>query len=176
LSSPLRSRFSGGTYRLSFYTQNDIERIVARSASIIGIVIDKAAITELALRSRATPRVANRLLKRCRDYAQVRGDGTITLENARQALELLEIDRRGLEPGDRHILEAIIHKYNGGPVGVQTIAASTSEEIETIEDVHEPYLLQIGFLERTPRGRMVTQQAYEHLNIPLPPTLQKKLL
>ncbi|TSC72337.1 MAG: Holliday junction ATP-dependent DNA helicase RuvB [Parcubacteria group bacterium Gr01-1014_70] len=176
LSSPLRSRFSGGTYRLSFYAENDIERIVQRSAALLGVSIDPPAITKLSLRSRSTPRVANRLLKRCRDYADVRGDGVITADIANHALALLDVDEKGLEIGDRRILEAIIQKYNGGPVGIQTLAASTSEEIETIEDVHEPYLLQIGFLERTPRGRMATRLAYEHLGIELPPQMQKMLL
>lgn len=176
LSSPLRSRFSGGTYRLSFYTNGDIERIIKRSAALLNVSVEPNAITELSLRSRSTPRVANRLLKRCRDYADVRGNGTITTPIAREALELLEIDQKGLETGDRRILETIITKYNGGPVGIQTLAASTSEETETIEDVHEPYLLQIGFIERTPRGRMATRLAYEHLHIPLPASIQETLL
>lgn len=176
LSSPLRSRFSGGTYRLSFYTEPDIERIIARSAAILSVDIEPVAITELALRSRATPRVANRLLKRCRDYADVRGNGVITADGSRDALELLEVDNRGLEPSDRRILEALIFKHNGGPVGVQTLAASTSEEIETIEEVYEPYLLQLGFIERTPRGRIVTAHAYEHLGLPLPASLQETLI
>ncbi|MEK7173949.1 MAG: Holliday junction branch migration DNA helicase RuvB [Patescibacteria group bacterium] len=176
LSSPLRSRFSGGTYRLSFYTQNDIERIIQRSASLLGITIDMDAITALAVRSRYTPRVANRLLKRCRDFAEVRGNGTITMEGSKEALELMEIDRWGLDPGDRQILETIILKYGGGPVGVQTLAASTAEEMETIEEVHEPYLLQIGFIERTPRGRMATKLAYEHMGIVLPAQMQETLL
>ena len=142
----------------------------------MGIDLDKGAAKEIAKRSRFTPRVANRLLKRCRDYADVRGNGTITATMAREALQLLEVDQKGLETGDRRILETIITKYNGGPVGIQTLAASTSEETETIEDVHEPYLLQIGFIERTPRGRMATRLAYEHLNIPLPATMQETLL
>lgn len=176
LSSPLRSRFSGGTYRLSFYTTEDIERIINRSAAILNVAIEPDAVRELSLRSRSTPRVANRLLKRCRDYADVRGNGSITKDGSREALDLLEVDHKGLEIGDRRILEAIITKYNGGPVGVQTLAASTSEEMETIEDVYEPYLLQIGFIERTPRGRMATRLAYEHLQFPLPPSLQETLL
>lgn len=176
LSSPLRSRFSGGTYRLSFYTSDDIERIIRRSAAILHVEIEPGAITELSLRSRSTPRIANRLLKRCRDYADVRGNGSITVGMSQEALDLLEVDQRGLEVGDRRILEAIITKYNGGPVGVQTLAASTSEEMETIEEVYEPYLLQIGFIERTPRGRMATRLAYEHLQLPLPPSLQETLL
>lgn len=176
LSSPLRSRFSGGTYRLSFYSHNDIERIVQRSAALLNVSIEPEAITELSLRSRSTPRVANHLLKRCRDYADVRGNGTITTTIAHDALHLLDVDQKGLEISDRRILETIITKYNGGPVGIQTLAASTSEEIETIEDVHEPYLLQIGFIERTPRGRMATRLAYEHLCIPLPASMQETLL
>lgn len=176
LSSPLRSRFSGGTYRLSFYNNSEIERIVQRSAALLRVSIEPAALTELSLRSRATPRVANHLLKRCRDYADVRGNGTITNDVARDALGLLDVDNKGLEIGDRRILETIISKYNGGPVGIQTLAASTSEEIETIEDVHEPYLLQIGFIERTPRGRIATRLAYEHLQIPLPASMQETLL
>jgi holliday junction DNA helicase RuvB len=176
LSSPLRSRFSGGTFRLSFYTETDIERILQRSADILETSIEPEAVRALSRRSRSTPRVANRLLKRCRDYAEVRGNGVITAESAAKALELLEIDQRGLEPGDRRILETIITKYNGGPVGLQTLAASTSEETETIEDVHEPYLLQIGFIDRTPRGRMATPQAYEHLGVALPARAQETLI
>ncbi len=176
LSSPLRSRFSGGTYRLTFYTKDDIERIISRSASLLSVAIDTDAISEMSQRSRSTPRIANRLLKRCRDFAQVRGNGTITLAGSREALELMEIDHQGLELSDRRLLEAIIRKYNGGPVGIQTLAASTSEELETIEEVHEPYLLQIGFIDRTPRGRVATKLAYEHLGLELPPAMQETLL
>lgn len=176
LSSPLRSRFSGGIYRLSYYTQKDIEYIIKRSAELLNVLVEPQAITELSLRSRSTPRVANRLLKRCRDYADVCGNGIITAAGAIEELHLLEIDPKGLEAGDRRILETIITKYNGGPVGIQTLAASTSEEIETIEDVHEPYLLQIGFLERTPRGRVATRLAYDHLQIPPPTHMQETLL
>ncbi|PJE64225.1 MAG: Holliday junction branch migration DNA helicase RuvB [Candidatus Ryanbacteria bacterium CG10_big_fil_rev_8_21_14_0_10_43_42] len=176
LSSPLRSRFAGGVFRLNFYTENDIERIITRSANILSVPIDADATHEIARRSRFTPRVANRLLKRCRDYAEVRGTGTISSEMSTAALQLLEIDGLGLDTSDRRILTAIIEKYRGGPVGVQTLAASTAEEIETIEDVHEPYLLQLGFLERTPRGRIATARAYDHMGVHMPEEHQKKLL
>lgn len=176
LSSPLRSRFAGGIYRLSFYEESEIEQIIRRSCSLLRVSAEEEAIYELARRSRFTPRTANRLLKRCRDYAQVRGNGIITTQTSRAALTLLEVDTRGLEPSDRRILETIIVKYNGGPVGIQTLAASTSEEMETIEEVHEPYLLQLGFIERTPRGRTATRLAYEHLRIPLPQQAQETLL
>ena len=163
LSAPLRSRFSGGTFRLEFYTEEEIERIIARSAKILGIDLDKGAAKEIAKRSRFTPRVANRLLKRCRDFAQVERSKALTPELAVKALDLLEIDPVGLESSDRMILETIIQKFGGGPVGLQTLAAATSEEKETIEDVYEPYLMRLGFLERTPRGRLATRRAYEHL-------------
>lgn len=168
LSSPLRSRFAGGVYRLSFYSEEDIGRIIERSAAMLNVTIAPEAIAEIARRSRCTPRVANRLLKRCRDYAQVKSDGIIAATLAREALDLLEVDALGLDQGDRRLLETIIAKYNGGPVGLQTLAASTSEEIETIEEVHEPYLLQLGFLERTPRGRVATPRAYEHMRYDAP--------
>jgi Holliday junction DNA helicase RuvB len=176
LSAPLRSRFSGGTFRLDFYSNDHISEIIRRSATVLGIGIEDDARSEIARRSRFTPRVANRLLKRCRDYAQVKGDGVITAALAQDALQLMDVDPLGLEPSDKRILEAIIDKFNGGPVGVQTLAASTAEEIETIEDVHEPYLLQIGFLERTPRGRIATLRAYEHLGKELPQQRQDSLL
>jgi len=163
LSAPLRSRFSGGTFRLEFYTEEEIERIIARSAKILGIDLDKGTAKEIAKRSRFTPRVANRLLKRCRDFAQVERSKVLTPELAVKALDLLEIDPVGLESSDRMILETIIQKFGGGPVGLQTLAAATSEEKETIEDVYEPYLMRLGFLERTPRGRLATRRAYEHL-------------
>lgn len=167
LSSPLRSRF-GATYRLDFYIDEDIERILARSAKILGVHADPAAIRIIARSSRSTPRVANRLLKRVRDYAEVHGDGLITEKMAEAALRLLNVDELGLEETDRRILEAIIKKFNGGPVGLQSLAATTSEEIDTIEEVYEPYLMQIGFIERTPRGRMATARAYRHLGLALP--------
>lgn len=176
LSSPLRSRFAGGTFRLNFYEEADIKKIVGRSANLLGIPIEQEAVHEISQRSRFTPRVANRLLKRCRDYAEVKGNGIITASIAAEALKLLEVDSLGLETGDRRILEAIISKYGGGPVGVQTLAASTSEEPETIEEVHEPYLLQIGFIERTPRGRMATARAYEHLGLKPPTASQESLI
>ncbi|OGF51923.1 Holliday junction DNA helicase RuvB [Candidatus Giovannonibacteria bacterium RIFCSPLOWO2_02_FULL_43_11b] len=163
LSSPLRSRFSGGTYRLDFYTEDEIKKIIARSAKILGINIDEGATIEIAKRSRFTPRVANRLLKRCRDFSQVEKSNSITGELALMALDLLEIDPVGLESTDRMILETIISKFGGGPVGLQTLAAATSEEKETIEEVYEPYLMRSGFVERTPRGRIATRRAYEHL-------------
>lgn len=164
LSSPLRSRF-GGAFRLDFYSPEDIEKIVARSAKILGIAIDPPAVRRISLSARSTPRVANRLLKRARDYAQVNGVGDITDDVVRQTLELLEIDKEGLEPMDRKILEVVIRKFRGGPVGLNAIAAASSEEEDTIEDVYEPFLLQLGFLERTPRGRVATERAYEHLGL-----------
>ncbi|MGZ3584882.1 MAG: Holliday junction DNA helicase RuvB C-terminal domain-containing protein, partial [Ktedonobacterales bacterium] len=142
------------------------QHIIRRSARILKVQMDTGGESEIARRSRGTPRIANRLLRRARDYAQVRADGIITLDVAKAALTALEVDDRGLDPTDRTILEAIIKKFDGGPVGVETLAASTSEEVETIEDVLEPYLLQLGFLARTPRGRIATRLAYEHLGIP----------
>ena len=173
LSSPLRSRFSGGTFRLDFYTKENIERVVERSAKILNVEIKPEAISMIAARSRFTPRIANRLLKRARDYAEVKGKGIITTELAQEALDLLEIDHLGLESLDRKILGAIIKNFGGGPVGLQTIAASVMEEDDTIEEVYEPYLMQLGFLERTSRGRCATPRAYEHLGLTPP---QKKLL
>lgn len=165
ISSPLRSRFSGGTFRLNYYTDEEIRSILKRSAHILGVEIDDSALDEIAKRSRFTPRTANFLLKRCRDFAQVR-KGKLDKENVHKALELLDIDTLGLNHGDREILEAIIKKFNGGPVGLKTLAAAVSEEESTIEDVHEPYLIQLGLLERTPRGRIATKRAYEHLETP----------
>ncbi|MEK7643125.1 MAG: Holliday junction branch migration DNA helicase RuvB [Patescibacteria group bacterium] len=173
LSSPLRSRFSGGTYRLEFYTNEDIGEILRRSAHILSIEIEESAIEEIARRSRCTPRRANHLLKRCRDVAMVRGDGIITQKIADMALGLLEIDSVGLDAEDRRILDIIINKFNGGPVGVGTLAAASAEEESTIEEIHEPYLLRLGFLERTPRGRMATNAAYRHLGIPERPDQQR---
>ncbi|MBI3632339.1 MAG: Holliday junction branch migration DNA helicase RuvB [Candidatus Vogelbacteria bacterium] len=162
LSSPLRSRFSGGTFRLEFYTTPEIETIIARSAAILGVIIEPNAITEIAKRSRSTPRIANHLLKRCRDFAQV-NNTTINLETVMKTLRLLSIDEAGLSYSDRKIIETIIDKFAGGPVGLGTIGAATSEEEETIEEINEPYLIQLGFLERTPRGRLATQKAYDHM-------------
>lgn len=164
LSSPLRSRF-GAIFQLNFYTVKEIEKIIERSAKILNIEIDQKAVEVIAKRSRFTPRVANRLLKRVRDFAQVEGEGKITKKIAKVALEFLEIDEMGLEPGDRRILETIIKKFNGGPVGLQAIAAACSEEEDTILEIYEPYLMQLGFIERTPRGRMATALAYKHLKI-----------
>ena len=175
LSSPLRSRF-GVTFRLDFYQPEDIERIVARSARLLDIQTQPEAVKIIARASRATPRVANRLLKRARDFAQVRGDGAITATLAQDALGMLEIDELGLEPLDRQILRLLIEKFNGGPAGLQTLAAATSEEQDTIEDIYEPYLMQLGFILRTPRGRVATRQAYEHLGIQYTDNAQNKLL
>src|SRR3989339_1613669 len=161
ISSPLRSRFSGGTFRLEFYSEPEISQIIKRSAKILGIEVADEALAEISRRSRYTPRIANHLLKRCRDYAQVARE-PISLKTVRGALSLLGIDELGLNQIDRQILETIIEKFNGGPVGLNTIATALSEEDATIEDVNEPYLIQVGLLERTPRGRMVTKKAYEH--------------
>jgi Holliday junction DNA helicase RuvB len=168
LSAPMRDRF-GATYRLDFYTVADLERIVRRSARILELELGDESAAELASRSRGTPRVANRLLRRVRDYAQVRADGRATLEVTRAALKMLDVDELGLEPLDRRLLETMITKFAGGPVGVDTIATSLSEERETIEDVHEPYLIQVGFLARTARGRVATDLAYRHLGLTPPP-------
>jgi len=165
MSSPLRDRF-GVVYRLDFYDLAAVEAIVRRSARILGVPIDSRGTGTIARRARGTPRVANRLLRRVRDYAQVRAEGVITEEVARQALSLLEVDALGLDDIDRKILRTIIEKFAGGPVGLETIAAALSEEADTIMDVCEPYLLQLGFLERTPRGRVATRHAYEHLGLP----------
>ena len=164
LSGPLRSRF-GGTFRLDFYSLEDIQKIIGRSASLLGVSINTPAVNRIARSSRFTPRVANRLLKRVRDYAEVHGQGHLDEEMAQKTFDLLEIDRRGLEPMDRRILEVIIKTFNGGPVGLSSIAAASSEEEETIEEVYEPYLMQLGFLERTPRGRIATESAYHHLDL-----------
>lgn len=174
LSSPMRSRF-GVVFRLDFYCQKEIERIIDRSARIFGIEIDSPALTVIARSSRATPRVANRLLKRVRDFAQVRYEGKITEAIACEALKMLEIDELGLEPADRQILKLVIEKFDGGPVGLQALAAGISEEQDTIEDIYEPYLMQLGFLARTPRGRVATRAAYEHLGKKYPDQPQNKL-
>ncbi|AIQ14062.1 Holliday junction branch migration DNA helicase RuvB [Paenibacillus durus] len=168
LSAPLRDRF-GVVSRLEFYTVDELSYIVSRGADIFSIEIVGDAAEEIALRSRGTPRIANRLLKRVRDYAQVKGDGIITPEIAGEALKMLQVDPRGLDSIDHRMLHSMITGFRGGPVGLDTIAATIGEESQTIEDVYEPYLLQIGFLQRTPRGRMVTPAAYQHLGIPLPP-------
>lgn len=162
LAAPLRDRF-GMIHRLEFYKPEEIEQIIYRAAKILNVKIDKKAASVLGRRARLTPRIANRLLKRVRDYADVNGDGIIDMTISTQALALLEIDDLGLDPADRMLLNAIIDHYNGGPVGVETLAALTAEERGTIEDFHEPYLMRIGLLERTPRGRKVTPKAYQHL-------------
>ncbi len=165
LSPPLRDRF-GIIYRLDFYDQDSIEKILQRSARILKVEIEPTGVREIASRARGTPRVANRLLKRVRDYAQVKAQGVITEKVAREALSKLEIDNIGLDEIDHKVLHTIIDKFGGGPVGLETIAASISEEPDTIMDVYEPYLLQLGFLDRTPRGRIATPLAYQHLKLP----------
>lgn len=165
MTAPLRARF-GAVYRLDFYDDVAMQAIVRRSAGVLGVAIDEAGVVEIARRARGTPRVSNRLLKRVRDYAQVRADGEITQGVARDALSLLEVDPLGLDDIDRRVLRSIIEKFDGGPVGLETIGAALSEEPDTIMDVVEPYLLQLGFLDRTPRGRVATRRAYEHLGIP----------
>lgn len=167
LSAPLRDRF-GVLLRLDFYDEEALTAIVVRSAELFNASIDYPSAGEIARRARGTPRIANRLLKRVRDYAQVRGNGHISIEIAREALELLQVDPRGLDHIDHKLLTAMIERFRGGPVGLDTIAASIGEESTTIEDVYEPYLMQIGFIQRSPRGRIVTSLAYEHLGIPLP--------
>lgn len=177
LAAPLRDRF-GMIHRLEFYAPNEIAQIIKRSAKILGVALDPKAADELAKRARLTPRIANRLLKRVRDYADVNGDGIIDTTIASQALELLEIDELGLDPADRLLLSKIIDHFSGGPVGVETLAAITGDERTTIEDFYEPYLMQIGLLERTPRGRKATPSAYKHMGKPLPKTddVQSKLV
>jgi holliday junction DNA helicase RuvB len=165
LSPPLRDRF-GNVYRLDFYDESSIEEILKRSAQILQVKAEPEGLREIAGRARGTPRVANRLLRRVRDYAQVKASGIITRSVAKEALAALEVDHIGLDEIDHKLMKTIIHKFNGGPVGLETLAASISEESDTIMDVYEPYLLQLGFLERTPRGRLATQRAYQHLDVP----------
>lgn len=165
LTSPLRDRF-GVVLQLQFYSEEELTRILMRAARILNVPLDPGGAREIARRSRGTPRVANRLLRRLRDYAQVRADGVITRDVADAGLRMMGVDAMGLDTVDHKVLLTIIHHYGGGPVGLDTIAAATSEEPETIEDVYEPYLMQIGFLQRTPRGRVATRAAYEYLNIP----------
>jgi Holliday junction DNA helicase RuvB len=167
LTSPLRSRF-GITHRLEFYAPADLVEIVRRSAKILGVPIDEAAAAEIAKRSRGTPRIANRLLKRVRDFAQVRASGSISLEVARAGLKLLEVDEHGFDEVDRRLLRTIIDKFGGGPVGLNTIAAAISEEKDAIEDIYEPFLIQAGFLDRTPRGRVATARAYGYFGLVAP--------
>src|SRR5512136_2261253 len=175
VSSPLRARF-GAVYRLDYYEQHVLEQIIARGAKLLEVQIDPSGLDEVARRGRGTPRVALRLLRRVRDYAQVKADGMITAEVAREALRLLEIDDLGLDTLDRQVLARLIRDFRGGPVGLETIAASLSEEPDTIMDVVEPYLLQLGFLDRTPRGRVATRRAYEHLGEPYPEALEQASL
>ena len=175
ISSPLRSRFSGGIFKLEFYSNEEIEKIINRSAKILGVSVDAKAVTAIAERSRFTPRTANYLLKRCRDYAQIQKTN-LTKDVVDESMKLLGVDSLGLTLADRTLLHAIIEKYSGGPVGLNTLAASLSEEQATIEEFHEPYLIQIGLLERTPRGRTATAAAYEHLHIKMPTKAQEKLL
>jgi len=167
LTSPLRSRF-GITYRLDFYGATDLQEIVRRSAKILGVPTDDEAAGEIARRARGTPRIANRLLRRVRDYAQVRASGHITMEVAKAGLQLLEVDEHGFDDVDRRLLRTIIDKFGGGPVGLNTIAAAISEEKDAIEDIYEPYLIQIGFLDRTPRGRVATARAYGYFGLVAP--------
>lgn len=175
LSAPLRSRFSGGAFRLEFYGPKDIEQIVRRSAKILGVVIDETGVREIAKRARATPRTANYLLKRARDYAQLKR-APLSAQMVAEALGMLEIDALGLTPLDRKLLAALIERFNGGPAGVGALAAALSEEPNTISEVHEPFLLQLGLIERTPRGRVATKSAYEHLGKKAPSDLNEKLL
>lgn len=175
ISSPLRSRFSGGIFKLEFYSKEEIENIVKRSAKLLDIQIENEAAIEIAKRSRSTPRTANYLLKRCRDVAQV-NKTTLNQKIVRETLEMLGIDELGLTKADGEILQVIINKYKGGPVGASTLATSLSEEIGTIEEFHEPYLIQLGLIERTPRGRIVTEKAFKHLNIDIPEGFQEKLI
>lgn len=173
LTSPLRDRF-GIVQRLEFYNVEDLTSIVARSARLMGVPMDDEGAFEVARRSRGTPRIANRLLRRVRDYAEVKGDGHVTRDMADLALNMLNVDHSGFDHMDRRLLLAMIEKFGGGPVGVESLAAAISEERDTIEDVLEPYLIQQGYLMRTPRGRMVTQLAYDHMGLPLPKHLQQE--
>ena len=175
LSSPLRDRF-GATYRLDYYNFPEIEQILNRSSRILNIDLIEEAAKSIAKRSRLTPRIANRLLKRVRDFAQVKGNGQITQDLAAEALKLMDVDEQGLDYLDRRILETIIDKFKGGPVGLNSIAAAVQEEEGTIEEIYEPYLMQLGFIMRTPRGRIVTESGYKHLGLAVPDELQSKLL
>jgi len=175
VTAPLRARF-GAVYRLNFYDLKAMKAIVNRAAGVLGVEIESEGIDEIAGRGRGTPRVALRLLRRVRDYAEVRANGVITRPVAQEALDLLDVDVLGLDDIDRRVLQTILEKYGGGPVGLSTIAASISEEPDTIMDVVEPYLLQLGFLDRTPQGRVATRRAYEHLGVPMPKEDQPRLL
>lgn len=173
LSSPLRDRF-GSTWRLDFYTNDDMQQIINRSAKMLSVGIDDLAAREIATRSRSTPRIANRLVKRVRDFVEVKGDGHITQDLTQESLRMLDIDPIGLDEFDRRLLTAIIDTFQGGPVGLNSLAAALSEDMGTIEDIYEPFLMQLGFLERTPRGRIATSRAYEHLGI-VPVTRSQQL-
>ncbi len=175
VTAPLRARF-GAVYRLDYYDLEAMKAVVMRAAKLLDVHVDKGGVEEIGRRARGTPRVALRLLRRVRDYAQVRADGTVTQKVAKEALDLLQVDPLGLDDVDRRVLKTIIEKYNGGPVGLNTIAASISEEQDTIMDVVEPYLLQLGFLDRTPQGRVATKSAYEHLNVPYNEGPQPRLI
>jgi len=175
VSSPLRSRFSGGVFRLEFYSNEEIAKIIQRSSKLLKTELDEGALQEIAKRSRFTPRTANYFLKRCRDFAQVHKKN-LDQKTVKEALNMLAVDDIGLNSSDRKFLEILIEKFNGGPVGLKTIGAAMSEEEATVEEVIEPYLIQLGLLERTPRGRVATQKAYEHLGFDIPKNLQKKLL
>ncbi len=175
LSAPLRSRFSGGVFRLEFYSEDDIAKIVERSAKILGVEVDKTGVQEIAKRSRATPRTANYLLKRARDYAQLRRE-KLSAKSVGESLGMLEVDQLGLTPLDRKLLTVLIDRFNGGPTGVNALAAALSEEPATISEVHEPFLLQLGLIERTPRGRVATKKAYEHVGKTPPSDLNERLL
>ena len=175
ISSPLRSRFSGGAFRMEFYSNEEIAEIIKRSSKLLGIELEKEALEEIAKRSRFTPRTANYFLKRCRDFAQVHKKN-LDKETVKRALDMLSIDEIGLGASDRKFLEVLIEKFNGGPVGLKTIAAALSEEEATVEEVIEPYLIQLGLLERTARGRVATNKAYEHLGFNLKDKKQEKLL
>jgi holliday junction DNA helicase RuvB len=175
LSAPLRSRFSGGVYRLEFYSNENIADIVRRSAKILGVEVEESGVNEIAKRSRATPRTANYLLKRARDYAQLKR-APLSNKIVSEALGMLEVDELGLTPLDRKLLEVLIERFNGGPAGVAALAAALAEEPNTISEVHEPFLLQLGLIERTPRGRVATKKAYEHMGYDAPNNLLEKLL
>jgi len=175
LSAPLRSRFSGGVYRLEFYSEDDIANIVRRSAKILGVEVEESGVKEIAKRSRSTPRTANYSLKRARDYAPLKRQ-PLSSKMVSEALGMLEVDELGLTPLDRKLLEVLIERFNGGPAGVAALAAALAEEPNTISEVHEPFLLQLGLIERTPRGRVATKKAYEHLSFEAPANLNEKLL
>ena len=174
LTNPLRDRF-GIVFHLDFYSVEELERIVMRSAMLLDVAIDEEGAREIAARSRATPRVANRLTRRVRDFAQVKGNGRIDRETARMGLDMLDVDKLGLDTMDRRFIEAILYKFDGGPVGIETLAAALGEEKDTLEDVYEPYLVKEGFVDRTPRGRVATRRAFEHFDKKGGPTRQASM-